>query len=210
MDGGRVFRAFWWWKTGSMIKATRLASDIGKGFAVVLMILGGVQIFSGALVGGLWLIFIGMFLRGMAEAGYKELMMTKSLEGARVEDVMIRDVVTAPPDLSLKQLIADYFLRYGYRGFPVTTDGKVSGMISLANVKDFSEEEQTEKKVEQVMAPVNRAMTISPETPLIEALRKMSQQNIARLLVMRGDQMMGMITQTGLLRFLEIKWALAK
>lgn len=136
--------------------------------------------------------------------------MTKSLEGARVEDVMIRDVVTAPPDLSLKQLIADYFLRYGYRGFPVTTDGKVSGMISLANVKDFSEEEQTEKKVEQVMAPVNRAMTISPETPLIEALRKMSQENIARLLVMRGDQMMGMITQTGLLRFLEIKWALAK
>ena len=77
-------------------------------------------------------------------------------------------------------------------------------------LKDFSEEEQTEKKVEQVMAPVNRAMTISPETPLIEALRKMSQQNIARLLVMRGDQMMGMITQTGLLRFLEIKWALAK
>ena len=208
LDGGRVFRAFWWWKTGSMIKATRLASDIGKGFAVVLMILGGVQIFSGALVGGLWLIFIGMFLRGMAEAGYKELMMTKSLEGARVQDVMIRDVVTAPPDLSLKQLIADYFLRYGYHGFPVTTDGKVSGMISLANVKDFSEEEQTEKKVEQVMAPVNRAMTISPETPLIEALRKMSQENIARLLVMRGDQMMGMITQTGLLRFLEIKRAL--
>ena len=45
---------------------------------------------------------------------------------------------------------------------------------------------------------------------MIEALRKMSQENIARLLVMRGDQMMGMITQTGLLRFLEIKWALAK
>ncbi|MGH7793638.1 MAG: AI-2E family transporter [Candidatus Binatia bacterium] len=53
---------------------------------------------------------------------------------------MIRDVVTAAPDLSIKRLIADYFLRYGYRGFPVTTNGKVSGMISLANVKDFSEQ----------------------------------------------------------------------
>jgi Zn-dependent protease len=146
LDGGRVFRAFWWWKTGSMIKATRLASDIGKGFAVVLMILGGVQIFSGALIGGLWLIFIGMFLRGMAEAGYQELVLTKSLEGTRVQDVMIRDVVTAPFDLPLRQLIADYFLRYGYRGFPVTADGKVSGVISLANVKDLSSQEQAEKK----------------------------------------------------------------
>jgi Zn-dependent protease len=209
LDGGRVFRAFWWWKTGSMIKATRLASDIGKGFAVVLMILGGVQIFSGALIGGLWLIFIGMFLRGMAEAGYQELVLTKSLEGTRVQDVMIRDVVTAPFDLPLRQLIADYFLRYGYRGFPVTADGKVSGVISLANVKDLSSQEQAEKKVEQVMAPVNGAMTISPETPLAEALKKMSHDNVARLLVMRGDQMMGMITQTGLLRFLEIKRALA-
>ena len=209
LDGGRVFRAFWWWKTGSMIKATRLASDIGKGFAVVLMILGGVQIFSGALIGGLWLIFIGMFLRGMAEAGYQELVLTKSLEGTRVQDVMIRDVVTAPFDLPLRQLIADYFLRYGYRGFPVTADGKVLGVISLANVKDLSSQEQAEKKVEQVMAPVNGAMTISPETPLAEALKKMSHDNVARLLVMRGDQMMGMITQTGLLRFLEIKRALA-
>ncbi|MEX0828596.1 MAG: CBS domain-containing protein, partial [Haliea sp.] len=108
-----------------------------------------------------------------------------------------------------KRLIADYFLRYGYRGFPVTTNGKVSGMISLADVKDFSEQEQADKMVGQVMAPINGAMTIPPETPLSEALRKMSQENTARLLVMRGDQMMGMITQTGLLRFLEIKRALA-
>jgi len=209
LDGGRVFRAFWWWKTGSMLEATRVASDVGKGFAVVLMILGGLQIFSGALIGGLWLIFIGMFLRGMAEAGYQELVLKKSLEGTRVQDVMIRDVVTASPDLSVKRLIADYFLRYGYRGFPVTTNGKVSGMISLANVKDFSEQEQADKIVGQVMAPITGAMTIPPETPLSEALKKMSQENTARLLVMRGDQMMGMITQTGLLRFLEIKRALA-
>ena len=209
LDGGRVFRAFWWWKTGSMIEATRVASDIGKGFAIVLMILGGVQIFSGALIGGLWLIFVGMFLRGMAQGGYQQLVIEKSLEGTRVQDIMIRDVVTAAPDLSLKQLIADYFLRYGYRGFPVMTDGKVSGMISLANVKDLSEQEQANKMVEQVMAPINAAMTILPETSLIEALKKMSQEKVTRLLVMRGDQMMGMITQTGLLRFLEIKRALA-
>ena len=208
LDGGRVFRAFWWWKTGSMLEATRAASDIGKGFAIVLMILGGVQIFSGALIGGLWFIFIGMFLRGMAEGGYQELVMRRSLEGTRVKDVMIRDVVTAAPDLSVKRIIADYFLRYGYRGFPVARDGKASGIISLANVKDLSEQQQAEKIVEQVMRPIDGALAITPETPLMEALKKMSQENTSRLLVMRGDRMIGMITQTGLLRFLEVKRAL--
>jgi Zn-dependent protease len=31
LDGGRVLRAFWWWKSGSMLDATRMASDWGKG-----------------------------------------------------------------------------------------------------------------------------------------------------------------------------------
>jgi predicted transcriptional regulator len=52
-------------------------------------------------------------------------------------------------------------------------------------------------------------MIIRPETSLLHALQRMSQRNLGRLLVMRGDQMLGMITHTGLLRFLEIKRALA-
>ena len=51
------------------------------------------------------------------------------------------------------------------------TDGKVSGMISLANVKELSEQEQADKMVEQVMTPINAAMTILPETSLIEQRR---------------------------------------
>ncbi|MGH7845929.1 MAG: site-2 protease family protein [Candidatus Binatia bacterium] len=210
LDGGRVLRAFWWWKTGSMLDATRLASDWGKGLAIALMILGGLQIFSGGLIGGIWIILIGMFLRGMAEGSYQELALRKSLEGTRVEDVMIRDVVTASADLSLKRIIYDYFLRYGYHGFPVTTNGKVLGVISVAGVKDVAEIEQAGKTVAQVMTPLNDEMTIRRETPLSEALRRMSQGNLGRLLVMQGDEMVGMVTQTGLLRFLEIKRALEK
>lgn len=131
LDGGRVLRAFMWWKTGSMMEATRVASNWGKGFAIALMIFGGLQIFSGVLIGGLWLIFIGMFLRGMAERTYQELTLRNSMEGTRAEDIMTRDVVTASADLSVKGLISDFFLRYGYRGFPVTTNGKVLGLISL-------------------------------------------------------------------------------
>lgn len=51
------------------------------------MFLGALQIFAGALIGGLWLIFIGMFLRGVAQAGLQDLVIRRSLEGMRVRDV---------------------------------------------------------------------------------------------------------------------------
>ena len=95
LDGNRLFRAFWWWKSGSVNDAARAASDWGKGFAIVLMIVGGLQIFAGSLVVGLSLIFIGIFLRGMAEASYQNLPLEKSLEGTRVEQASTRDVVSA-------------------------------------------------------------------------------------------------------------------
>ena len=59
------------------------------------MIFGGLQIFFGVLIGGLSLMFIGMFLRGMAERSYQELTLRNSMEGTRAEDIMTRDVVTA-------------------------------------------------------------------------------------------------------------------
>ncbi|HWP59677.1 MAG TPA: site-2 protease family protein [Candidatus Acidoferrales bacterium] len=210
LDGGRILRALWWWKTGSLVSSTRVASDWGKGLAVALMVLGGVQIFAGALVGGVWLILIGMFLRGLAESSYQEIALRKSLEGTRVEDVMICDVVTVSPDLSVKRAISDYFLRYGYHGFPVTSDGRVLGVVSLASIKDIPESEQATKTLAEVMTPLKDELTIAPHAQLSEALARMSQLELGRLLVMRGDDMVGMITKTGLLRFLEIKRVLGQ
>jgi CBS domain-containing protein len=209
LDGGRLFRAFWWWKTGSIVDATRVASDWGKGFAVVLMIFGGLQIFTGSLVGGLWLIFIGMFLRGIAEASYQELLLKRSLDGRRVDQVMSREIVSISPELSVKSAIADYFLRYGYRGFPVRTNGTVHGIISLPDVKDLSVNEQDSRTVGEVMSAINDAMVVAPETPVSEALQRMSEENIARLLVMDDGRMVGMFTHTGVLRYLEFHKAFA-
>ncbi|MHA7839580.1 MAG: site-2 protease family protein, partial [bacterium] len=73
LDGGRILRALAWKRSGSLQRGTRIAATAGKGIAIGLMILGGLEIFAGALVGGIWLILIGLFLRGTAEAGYQNL-----------------------------------------------------------------------------------------------------------------------------------------
>lgn len=52
LDGGSVLRALVWWRTGSLRRASGLATRAGKGLGIGLALLGGLQIFSGALVGG--------------------------------------------------------------------------------------------------------------------------------------------------------------
>lgn len=210
LDGGRIFRALVWWRTGSVTKATKWASDIGKGFAWALMILGVLQIFGGALVGGLWLIFIGMFLKGIAATGYQEIMMRQSLEGVSVEKVMVGDVVSVSPDLSVEEAAQEYFLRYGHGGFPVVQEGRAVGVISLMNLKDVPAEERRAKTVRDTMIPLSAAIQIQADDSLVEALKKMTQAGMGRLLVMRGDQCVGMITKSGLLRFMEIKQVLGQ
>jgi Zn-dependent protease/CBS domain-containing protein len=206
LDGGRVLRAILWHRHGSLTRATRTASDVGKGFAMVLMALGALELFMGGLLGGIWLIFIGMFLRGMAEGGYQEVVMRQALSGVSVEDVMVRDVVSVPPSVALDRLLSDYFLRYGYRGFPVVQDdGKVMGVVSLDQVRDIPEADRASTTVEHAMRPLSDGHLIAPQTSLSDALQKMANEGVGRLLVIHDHTLDGMITKTGLMRFMEIK-----
>jgi Zn-dependent protease/predicted transcriptional regulator len=205
LDGGRVFRALYWWKTGSLTRATRLAADLGKGFAVALMVLGGVQIFLGDLFGGIWFILIGMFLRGLSQRGYEEVVVRKSLEGVPVREIMTREVVSVSPDMTISQLVHDYFLHYTYGGFPVLADGRVVGVVSIAGVRQVPRQEQDSRKVAEIMEPMGEHLTIAGEVSLAEALSRMTQADLDRLLVMDQDRMIGLITRTTLLRFVQVK-----
>jgi predicted transcriptional regulator len=118
---------------------------------------------------------------------------------------MIREVVSASPDLAVSQLLSDYFLRYGYHGFPVRQNGHIAGLISLEEVRKVPETARATTTVAQVMRPLSQSTTISPQASLTEALSKMSREGIGRLLVVQDATVRGMITKTGLLRFLELR-----
>ncbi len=115
LDGGRVFRALYWWKSGSLTRATHLAADLGKGFAVALMFWGGLQIFMGGPHQRPLVHLHRMFLRGLSKQGYEEVIMRTSLEGVQVRDLMIREVVSVCPGPDRLQLVHDYFLHYAFR-----------------------------------------------------------------------------------------------
>ena len=62
LDGGRVFRSIVWAATHRFGRATAIASTVGQAFGFLMIALGVVRIVFGDVFGGLWTIFIGMFL----------------------------------------------------------------------------------------------------------------------------------------------------
>jgi len=74
LDGGRILRAGVWWLTGDLRGATRLASGVGQGVAFLLIFVGVWSLFRGDLGNGLWLVFIGWFLRDAAGSSYRQLL----------------------------------------------------------------------------------------------------------------------------------------
>lgn len=205
LDGGRLLRAYFWQRTGSLRTATARAADWGKGIAVGLMVLGGLQIFSGALVGGLWLIFIGMFLRAAASAGYYGVVVEHALGQTLVRDIMVIDPVVIDRGATVAEAIEDHFLRHGYGGFPVTSNGRVEGLVSLAMVRQCPPAERAQRSVVDIMRPLDASLKIGPTATVAEALRQMEEVNTGRLVVVSGERCLGLITRSGITRFVQMK-----
>ncbi len=205
LDGGRLFRAVLWKRSGDMDQATARAVEWGSTLAWGMMALGGLEIFSGALIGGIWLIFIGLFLRSAAISSFQGTIIGHLLQRVRVTDIMTRDPVTVSPDTPVADAVERYFLKHGYGGFPVVTDGRAIGVLSLSQVRNCSPEDRSHKKVGDIMRRLDPAIEIAPETSAMDAVNKMNEADSGRLVVVDNGKLVGLITRSGILRFMQIK-----
>jgi Zn-dependent protease/predicted transcriptional regulator len=205
LDGGRLLRAVLWKRWGDLQRATARAAQWGSGIGWGLIGLGSMEIFGGALIGGLWLIFIGLFLRGAAASGYQGTVIEQALERVRVSDIMTREPVTLSPEMSVAEAIEQRFLRFGYGGFPVASDGQVLGVLTLAHVRHCQPQERAHRKVRDIMLPLAPGLAIAPGASALDALHKMNEANSGRLVVLDGGKMVGFITRSGVARIVQMK-----
>ncbi len=209
LDGGRILRAVLWMRWGDLRRATAAAADWGNTIAWGMIAFGAMEIFGGALVGGMWLIFIGLFLRSAASSGYQSMIVEQALSGTHVREIMVRDPIVLGPDETVAGAIENYFLRYGFGGFPVAADGKVLGVVTLAQVRECPATERATKRIGQVMRPADGTIEIAPGAGVIDAIRQMVSADIGRLLVVDQGALVGLITRTGVTRYVHAKTLLS-
>ena len=194
LDGGRIFRAAVWKYSGDYTKATRWASNAGKGLAYLLIGFGLFSAFSGNIVGGLWLVFIGWFLRNAAVASYQQHLLQQVLTEVRAEDAMTRDPETVRPELTLQELVDEHFMRRRFDAFPVARNGQPLGLITLEQVREVPREEWPTRTVGDAMSPAEDGVTVRPDERMSDVLQKMEGAGHGRVLVTRDGHLEGIIT----------------
>jgi Zn-dependent protease/predicted transcriptional regulator len=205
LDGGRLLRAAIWRATGSLGRATRIASAAGQGVGWLLVAGGVASLLAGDLAGGIWFAFIGWFLVQAARSSYQDLQLRQLLRGVEAEDVMAGDLVRISPERSLQDAVDHYFMRYDHGAFPVDEGGRTIGLLTLRGVRRVPQEQWPTRRVRDHMVPLGDQVVVAPDARMDGVLAKLQDGEANRVLVVQDGEVVGIITPSDLTRWLR-RW----
>jgi Zn-dependent protease len=204
LDGGRVLRAILWKVFGDIYRATRIASLAGRGVGI-LFIAGGVTLvllYPQYLINGLWLSLIGWFLHNTAFNSQRQMLQRQILSSYRVGDLAHSDLPQIESHITLDELVQEYFLKRGAHSVRVLQNGEFVGLVTMNDVKKIPRAIWEMTRVGSVMTSLQGMIKVDAEESLAALYDRMSMNGVGQVLVVRGNEIIGIVTQGQLLSFL--------
>jgi Zn-dependent protease len=195
MDGGRVARAIAWWKTGDRTAATRFAANLGRVFGYLFMAGGLYLVLTGAFFSGVWLALIGMVINGSARGAAMQTAITSKIDKLSVADVMDREPVAIPGDISVERALDEYFLRYRWPWFPVVDAAhRFLGLLERDRADEVPEVSRANSNVSDLIDP-DQGLFIRDDAPLDSLLSNQNLRRLGALMAVDADgRLSGVIT----------------
>ena len=195
MDGGRVARAIAWWKSGNRNSATRFAANLGRVFGYLFIGVGLVLALSGDIFGGVWLALIGFVINGSARGAAMQTALTSRIGDIRVADVMDREPVTIPGDLSVERALDEYFLRYRWPWFPVVDAAhRFLGLVQRDRADEVPEISRASSHVSDLVDH-DIGLFVRDDTPLDTLLANQNLRRLGALMAVDAEgRLSGVIT----------------
>jgi Zn-dependent protease len=196
MDGGRVVRAIAWWRSGDRSSATRFAARLGRVFAYLFIGGGLLLMSSGYVFDGVWLALIGMVINGSARGAAMQTAISSRLTGMRVADVMDREPVAIPGELSVERALDEYFLRYRWPWFPVVDAAhRFLGLLARDRADEVPEVSRATSLVADLLERDDGAFRIRDDAPLDSLLSNQDLRRFGALMAVDSDgRLSGVIT----------------
>lgn len=206
MDGGRVLRAVLWHRSGDRVQATSASARTGHWFAYGLIGVGVLLAMGGALLEGVWLMFIGWYLEGASRAEATAVIQQEVLGARRVDELMTAHPVTVPAGVTVAHLLEAFVLGLHHSAFPVVDEsGAPIGLVSLEQVRSVPRAARDSTPVGAIARPLARVPVVAPGDAGTEVVARMSAERSTRALVLDTDgRLVGIVTSADLTRALEV------
>lgn len=201
LDGGRLLRAFVWWKTGSPLRATAVATGAGRVLGWSLVGVGLYLALVGAVFSGIWMVIIGWFVIAVATAEGGQARLRELLGGIPVSDAMTPDPVTVLARTRIGDFLDDPRFRYRHSAFPVIDDRNTAvGLVTLKSADAVPAPERPSTTVADVMTSVDDLPTPRPDDSLARLVPELQAGSAHRALVLEGHRLVGIVTSSDISR----------
>ena len=205
LDGGRVFRSIVWAFTHERARATRIAARGGQLVAGLFVLYAVVLVFvpepavrvgnTSVVLGGspLWIGFIAYFLFNAASTSLEQERVASAVQGVSVATLMSDGFSSVHPRTSLADLAFVHMLPHNARAVAVVDDGRLLGVVTIADLRKVDQRAWPETRVESVMRPATEVVTVGPTSRLMTAIEQFASTDLPVLPVVDGGAVVGML-----------------
>ncbi len=205
LDGGRIYHAVLWARTGDERTATERAAALGQVIGGGLVLLGLAEVILLGTVGGLWLVMIGWFLREAGRAELWHMKIDRTLKEVPVSRVMTRSPISVDSATPVASFVTGILLEGRHASYPVLdSDGSVLGLVGLKSIQGLERDSWESTCVGDVCTPVDELVVVTSDTPVSELLSSIGERDGHRALVIDGGRLAGIVAPSDLARFIAV------
>ena len=186
IDGGRVLRAFLWYRRRDILSATKTASRVGSFFAYGLMVYGVLQAFLFGFFNGFWLVLIGSYLNRQTKQAYIQVKNEAILSTLYAKEIMSIPHLEIPFDTLISDAMKNYFMIYKRLYFSVIQGETIVGVVHINDIKKIPQNQRHQYIVGYVMRKASGFPSIDERETGKEVMRKLVlMKNNPRLVVVK-------------------------
>lgn len=205
LDGGRVLRSIIWKVGKNPQKATKWVSNIGRVISYLMIATGIILFFMGYTLNGLWLAFIGWFLNSAASGSSRQVSLQQKLQKYSVAELMNTNYIKIPAHISIEEMYNEYIRQNKKSYLMVTSGSETLGLVNMNLLRNLDKKQWNIKTATEVMTPLGQLSYLTPEAGLIAALQLFQEEKVDQLPVVRGGEIVGLISYDDLVDFLNRK-----
>jgi Zn-dependent protease/CBS domain-containing protein len=204
LDGGRIYRALLWQRSGDLARATRQASRLSSFLAYGSMGAGLWLFFPTGMWTGLWLFLTGFSLLTTSRVVLEQLDVKTALSEKTVAQMMTQTPVTVGPGRSLSGLANQVMLRHCVSFVPVEVDSQLLGYIDSRVLREIDQENWANTTVNDVFVSLRPEDCTTPATSAEQVLDQLMKSKRRKLMVVHRHRLVGVISLSDLMGYLEV------
>lgn len=206
LDGGRLLSSLFWWRSGSRQRGVHSAVRIGRLFAYLMIAFGVFELFTGSVLNGIWIVFVGWFLLSAGSAEDAGSMARGLLRSVPVSAAMTSPVVIVPDWLTVEQFLDSVAPQHPFTTYPIhDPSGTLTGIVRLGDLVRMPANARAQERMKDRARAIADVPTSRPDEDLASLIQRVGTSLDQRVLVFDNGRLVGIVSPVDVARLLAIR-----